>query len=344
MIVVEIFSDPDWSGALSLHNDAVSHTWLLIEIIYRYASPKLCGELLLQVRDALIDWETRLAPGIGAIEKDEVFEFAPKAPFVWSEAQDLLSKISPVSRRWDSDRDLCSMHVPLSRFYVMLYTLTLQKYLLSTFAIRPTFAWTEHVPPSSSYSVEEGERYVKKLCCVVKILCALVSPYVSGTTETGGKQYTEVTARHHLRQRLAVAGQLTMSYARDPRLDKFTNTLAVADAQLLQDNLEAVAKAEIELTQNTTGQRSSYSLRDDQWGLVDLLHPVWFWREQQDVEERLMGYLKREHRSLTAWWFEDVIHNSQRAKVHKDLRDQSIRLARAPEFLAICFIGLLAVK
>ncbi|EER16758.1 hypothetical protein Pmar_PMAR022608 [Perkinsus marinus ATCC 50983] len=63
-----------------------------------------------------------------------------------------------------------------------------------------------------------------------RILCALVSPYVSGTTETGGKQYTEVTARHHLRQRLAVAGQLTMSYARDPRLDKFTNTLAVPTA------------------------------------------------------------------------------------------------------------------
>ncbi|KAF4662877.1 hypothetical protein FOL47_006019, partial [Perkinsus chesapeaki] len=29
------FSDPDWTGALSLHTDLVSHSWLLIDIIYR---------------------------------------------------------------------------------------------------------------------------------------------------------------------------------------------------------------------------------------------------------------------------------------------------------------------
>ncbi|KAF4752160.1 hypothetical protein FOZ62_012068, partial [Perkinsus olseni] len=57
-----------------------------------------------------------------------------------------------------------------------------------------------------------------------------------------------------------------------------------------------------------------------------------------------ISHLKRERRTLTEWWFEDVIYNHERAKVHKDLRDRSLRLVRAPEFLAICFIGLLAVK
>ncbi|KAF4672607.1 hypothetical protein FOL46_008720 [Perkinsus olseni] len=424
------FSDPEWTGALSLHNDAVSHSWLIVDIIYHYGSAQLCGDLLLQVREALIDWETRLAPGVGAIGALSSAESTLPSPFTWSEGRDLLPKMVAASRRWDSGKDLCSMHVSLSRLYVALYTLTIHKFglscvpaqlrddddfeivrllefplralvqheevcsglwirngdavrsehefyvanyfhhafadldllavlltsklchdsgrfikhLLSAFGIRPTVAWCEYIPPMSSSSVEEGERYVKKLCCVVKILCALVSPYASGTTDSDGKQYTEVTSRQHLRQRLAAAGQLTMSYARDPRLDKFTNTLAVADAELLQENLASVAKTEMEDTRNTAGQRSSYTLREDQWGLVDLLHPTWVWREQQDVEERLIAHLKRERRTLTEWWFEDVIYNHERAKVHKDLRDQSLRLVRAPEFLAICFIGLLAVK
>ncbi|KAF4746079.1 hypothetical protein FOZ63_034083, partial [Perkinsus olseni] len=309
---------------------------------HSYGSAQLCGDLLLQVREALIDWETRLAPGVGAIGARSSAESTLPSPFTWSEGRDLLPKMVAGSRRWDSGKDLCSMHVSLSRLYVALYTLTLHKFglscvpaqlsgdddveivrllefplralvqheevcsglwirngdavrsehefyvanyfhhafadldllavlltsklchdsgrfikhLLSAFGIRPTVAWCEHIPPMSSSSVEEGERYVKKLCCVVKILCALVSPYASGTTDSDGKQYTEVTSRQHLRQRLATAGQLTMSYARDPRLDKFTNTLAVADAELLQENLASVAKTEMEDTRNTAGQRS----------------------------------------------------------------------------------------
>ncbi|KAF4705918.1 hypothetical protein FOZ62_014202, partial [Perkinsus olseni] len=289
------FSDPEWTGALSLHNDAVSHSWLIVDLIYHYGSAQLCGDLLLQVREALIDWETRLAPGVGAIGALSSAESTLPSPFTWSEGRDLLPKMVAGSRRWDSGKDLCSMHVSLSRLYVALYTLTLHKFglscvpaqlsgdddveivrllefplralvqheevcsglwirngdavrsehefyvanyfhhafadldllavlltsklchdsgrfikhLLSAFGIRPTVAWCEHIPPMSSSSVEEGERYVKKLCCVVKILCALVSPYASGTTDSDGKQYTEVTSRQHLRQRLATAGQLT---------------------------------------------------------------------------------------------------------------------------------------
>ncbi|KAF4657820.1 hypothetical protein FOL47_008293 [Perkinsus chesapeaki] len=398
------------------------------DMVLRYGSIDLCRELLLQVRRVIIEWQGVPAVEMGAIEALPPKKSTLSRPFAWSDTEDLLCKIKVGSKRWNSDEDLCSMHVPLSRLYVVLYSVTLHKYglagipdeihghdfevarilefplralvqheevcsglwirngesirsehefylanyfhhafadvdiqavlltsrlsaepgrfikhLLSAFGIRPTVVWSEHIPPLSASSVEEAERYVKKLNCAMKILCALVSPYSSGITETGGRQYTDITSKQHLRQKLAAAGQITMSYARDPRLDKFTNTLAASDMDLLQENLEAVAKAELGGT-NTAGQRSLYTLRDDQWGLVDLLYPSWIWREQQDVEERLVSYLKRNNKTLTDWWFGEVIYNPDRPKVHEDLRKQTAELLKSPELLSICFISLLAVK